>query len=185
MSDDPASLYTVGAADPDGRLVDPSQFDADPTTREQVDRIMTAMGRLRAVERRLAEASEAYMRLKETDMRALHYLLVCENQGRHVTASDLARHLRITTASTTKLIDRLERGKHVVRHPHPSDRRALTVTVSPDSRAAAERSVGRHQASRVRAAADLTPDEREVVARFLDRTAEALATSLDAADRLD
>lgn len=170
-------LYAVSAADPHHEIVAVDDFrDAD---RDQIDDLMEAMGRLRLVERDLAAASQAYMRLNETDMRALHYLLIAENQQQPVTATALARHLNITTASTTKLIDRLERQHHVVREPHPTDRRALLISVSPQTRTAAITSMGRHQASRVQVAAGLTPTERDVVIRFLEDTATALRSSVE------
>jgi len=173
------SLYGVSAADPAQELVDRS--GADEADLAQIDRIMAAMGRLRTVERAIAEASQAYMGLKETDMRALHYLLIAENQGITVTAGDLARHLQITTASITKLLDRLERDGHVVRHRHPSDRRALTLTVTPQTRRSAMATVGRQHASRYGAAVRLTPEEREVVIRYLSETADDLAATLEEA----
>jgi DNA-binding MarR family transcriptional regulator len=61
-----------------------------------------------------------------------------------------------------------------MRHAHPTDRRALTVTVTPDTRRAATTSVGRQQARRVYAAARLTSAERKAVARFLDDMAHEL-----------
>lgn len=169
-------LYSLGSTDPASDLVDRSGFSDHDV--DQVDRIMAAMGRLRAVERRLAETSQAYMRLKETDMRALHYLLAAENRSLTVTASDLARHLGITTASTTKLLDRLEDQGHVARERHPSDRRALKVTVTAGTRRAALDSVGRQHATRFGPAARLSPAQRDVVIDFLTETADALAASL-------
>jgi DNA-binding MarR family transcriptional regulator len=94
--------------------------------------------------------------------------MVSENRGMLVTPGALAAQIGISAASTTKLLDRLERGGHVVRHPHPTDRRALTVTVTPETRRAATLSVGRQQARRFYAAARLTSAERQAVARFLD-----------------
>ncbi len=173
----PFPLYTVRAADPGHDIVDPG--DLAHADQDQIDQLMEAIGHLRLVERELAEAARAYMQLNETDMRALHYLLVAENQQQPVTATALARHLRITTASTTKLIDRLERQHHVVREPHPTDRRALLITVAPKTRAAAIASMGRHQASRVHVAAALTAEERDTVIRFLQATTAALRASLD------
>lgn len=170
-------LYAIRAADPRGEMVAPDEVPTDDLA--QIDEVMSAMGHLRTVERRLAEASQEFMKLNETDMRALHYLMIAENQDQPVTASALARYLRITTASTTKLIDRLERQHHVVRHRHPSDRRALLITVSATTRTAAIASMGRHQASRVKVAAELSPEQRAVVIDFLNDTATALQESLD------
>ncbi|WP_345375725.1 hypothetical protein [Promicromonospora umidemergens] len=74
----------------------------------------------------------------------------------------------ITTASTTKLIDRLAAGGHVLRSAHPSDRRGLGIEVTEDTRHAARQTVGRTHACRFDAAARLTPQGREIVTRFLD-----------------
>lgn len=175
-----SGLYAVRSADPRGEMV--SASTVPDGAHSQIDQLMAAMGHLRTVERNLAEASQAYMQLNETDMRAVHYLLIAENQGHPVTASALARYLRITTASTTKLIDRLERQNHVVRHRHPSDRRAMLITISPETRIAAIASMGRHQASRVQVAAEMTAEQREVVINFLNNTAAALQASLDQTD---
>lgn len=40
---------------------------------------------------------------------------------------ELADELDISTASTTKLLDRLERSGHLTRVPHPADRRSVTI----------------------------------------------------------
>ena len=48
------------------------------------------------------------------------------------TPSELADRLQITTASVTELVDRLQRDDLVSRLPHPTDRRKLLVTLTPD-----------------------------------------------------
>ena len=91
---------------------------------------MAAMAALRQAEEKLSEASLRYMKLNRTDMRALHFLIVAENRKQIVTPSAIAEHLGISTASTTKLLDRLERGDHILRHTHPTDeakRKVLTT----------------------------------------------------------
>lgn len=113
--------------------------------------------------------------------RALHFLIVAENRGIATTPSDLARHLEITTASTTKMLDRLQRAGHITRSPHPDDRRALCVAVTPETKLVARDSVGRQQAARVGPAAELGTEGRSVVIGFLDRTAEALEEALNQA----
>ncbi len=169
-------MFDLASSDPEGRLVDRSAFTREDI--DQIDRIMSAMSGLRKAEKQLAEASQRYMRLSETDMRAVHYLIICANRGEEATPSSLAKFLGITTASTTKLIDRLESGHHAVRQPHPTDRRALRVVVTPQTHAAARDSIGRHQASRFKAASRLTPAQRETVIRFLTETAQDLSASM-------
>ena len=173
-----ASVYRLDSADPKNELVDRRSLpDADV---QQVDRLMVAMGRLRETEEQLADASTRYMKLNLTDMRALRFLIVCENRGYLATPGEIAAHLGITTASTTKLLDRLQRGGHVVREAHPTDRRALCIRVTPQTRSSAVNTVGKHQARRFQVAAERTPEEREVIIAFLDDTAQAL--SLDGID---
>ena len=145
-----------------------------------ISRLMNTLARLREAELLLSEASRKYMKLSDQDMRALHYLIVAQRQGEMVTPSALSAHLRISPASTTKLLNRLERGHHIVRRLHPHDRRAFLIEITPETEASARESVGRHQARRFHAAARLSADEREVVTQFLaDMTAEI---SLDHAD---
>ncbi|OJV57251.1 MAG: MarR family transcriptional regulator [Cellulomonas sp. 73-145] len=149
-----------------GRLVHTSGLpDAEVG---QVVRVMDALFRWREAEQRSSRASRAYMQLGETDMKALRFVIVRTEQGHHVTAREIADHLGISSASTTKLLDRLEAGGHIRRTPHPTDRRAIAVVVGAETRRAAERTVGREHARRFQVAAALTPDERETVIRFLD-----------------
>jgi len=165
-------MFDVVSNDPDQTLIDRSSMGDDDV--RQIGELMNALGELRAAERRLSEASRRYMKLNETDMRALHFLMVTEYADEVVTPGQLAQHLGISTASTTKLLDRLERGGHVVRSPHPTDRRALSVRITPETHRAARESVGRQQARRIHAAVRLTPEERDVVTRFLREMASDL-----------
>ena len=174
------NLYSPTSNDPHGELFDHEALS--PGELAQIGELFGAMGALRDVERRIMDASQAYMKLNATAMRAIHVLMVAENEGTLITPTVLAERLGISTAAVAKMISKLEADGHVVRHRHPSDRRAQTLTVSPSTRAAAMDTMGRTQASRMRAAAVLTAPERDVVIGFLRRTAEDLAASLDRED---
>lgn len=172
-----SSLYSLEGSDPQGELVDRAGLSAADLG--QIDELMAALAGLRDAERALSEASRRYMDLGETDMRALHFLIVCENTDVVATPSAIAHSLGISSASTTKLLDRLERAGHIRRRRHPSDRRALMISIEPATRASAMRTVGTQHARRVHAARRLSPSERGVVIDFLeDMTAEI---SLDGA----
>ncbi|AGS34464.1 putative transcriptional regulator, MarR family protein [Corynebacterium maris DSM 45190] len=171
------SLYAVDSNDPHKRLID--RADVSPEDIEQINDLMQAMGDLREAENHLNDASLEYMKLGKTDMRALHLLIVSEHQEQVVTASMLAAHLNITSASTTKLLDRLERGGHIVRTPHPSDRRSQAISITRETHASAVETVGAQQSRRFYAAARLTREEREVVIRFLRDTAAELRTGME------
>ena len=59
------------------------------------------------------------MEMNATDLAALRMLIVREERGETVSPHQVADHLRISTASTTKLLDRLPASGHVERRPHP------------------------------------------------------------------
>lgn len=163
-----SAVYDVDSSDPQQHLVDRS--DLPPEAIAQIGELMAAFGELRETERAISEESQKYMQLNATDMRAIHYLIICRNQQRVGTPGGIAEHLGISASATTKLLDRLERGEHIVREPHPTDRRAQAISITPDTYIAAIETVGRAQSKRFHAAARLTADEREVVIRFLRET---------------
>jgi DNA-binding MarR family transcriptional regulator len=105
-------------------------------------------------------------------MAALRYLVALKNQDRIATPKMLADHLGISTASTTKLLDRLAVAGHIERSPHPTDRRALMINITQQTHEQVRDSVGRLHAYRWKVAAEMSPRERETVIRFLDRLSE-------------
>lgn len=171
-------MFDLESVDPDGVLTDATRLPKSEVA--QISNLMNALADLRATEDAVTEASTKYMDLNRTDMRALHYLIVCQNRGEVATPTAIAHHLGISTASTTKLLDRLEEGGHIVRKPHPTDRRALAIDITPATKQAAMETVGKHQARRFKAAERLTPQERDVVLKFLqDMSAELDITGAD------
>lgn len=166
------NIYALDASDPQSQLIDRSGLaDTDVL---QINELMGSLGRLRDAEQRLSEASLRYMKLNQTDMRALHYLIVAQSAQQIATPGAIATHLGISTASTTKLLDRLEKGHHITRQPHPHDRRALAISITAETREAAMATVGRQQSKRFHAAARLSRSERDVVMRFLDDMANEI-----------
>lgn len=109
-----------------------------------------------------------------TDMAALRMLIIREQRGDSVSPHDVARHLRISTASTTKLLDRLTASGHLERRPHPRDRRARVVVLTEESR----RAFYRHFGERLRAmrgvAERYTDAELRVISRFLGEIGDAI-----------
>lgn len=87
------------------------------------------------------------------------------------TPSDLAERLQITTASVTELVDRLQRDGLVSRLPHPTDRRKLLVTLTPDGVRKTEQVQDRFSAIMSRCTSDLTSAERDAVLHFLRNAA--------------
>ena len=168
-----SSLYSADSSDPRSQLIDRSGLD--PEDVQQIGRLMSALGKLRDAEQQLADASQRYMQLNRSDMRALHYLIVAGNTGTIATPGAIAAHLGISSASTTKLLDRLEKAGHITRAPHPTDRRALAISITKDTHDAAMQTVGKQQAKRFHAAARLSRPEREIVIRFLEDMTQEIA----------
>jgi DNA-binding MarR family transcriptional regulator len=114
------------------------------------------------------------MDMNASDLSALRMLIMREQRGEAVSPHDVAHHLRISTASTTKLLDRLSAAGHIERRPHPSDRRARVIVLTPRSRQAFFEHFGdRLQA--MRGVADrYTDEELAAIARFLGELGDVL-----------
>jgi DNA-binding MarR family transcriptional regulator len=151
--------------------------DLDEETLAQILRLLSALRDWRAAEQRLSFASRSALKLNDTDMKALRYVTASLNAGITVTAGALAENLHISTASTTKLLDRLERANHVLRKPHPTDRRAVTVEITAQTYRQLHASAERQQALKFEIARALSPDDRETVIRFLTDLTNATTIS--------
>ena len=93
--------------------------------------------RLRALTLLLDAAGAAFAArngLSATDVRALVCLLDRERAGVPASPTWLAGQLRVTTASVTALLDRLERAGHVRRVPRSDDRRRVDVLVQDSAK---------------------------------------------------
>lgn len=172
------NMYIGGSKAGPSDLVDVGE--TSPQEMEEINALMKALARLREAEQALSEASKRYMKLSSQDMRALHYLIVAKRQHQIVTPGMISAYLRISPASTTKLLNRLEREGHLIRNVHPTDRRAFALEITLDTEVAAKQTVGKIQARRFYAAARLTSSERSVVTRFLHDMSDELA--IDSAD---
>ena len=84
-----------------------------------------------------------------------------------LTPTALCDSMMLTSGGMTGRIDRLERGGLVRRSQHPSDRRALVVTLTARGRAVVEQAVDAGLAA-----------QREVLDRLPVRTRQQLATIL-------
>lgn len=108
------------------------------------------------------------MQMNSTDLAAVRLMVLRERRGETVSPHDLARHLRISSASTSKMLDRLAASGHIVRRPHPRDGRARIVELTDESR----RSFFAHFGVRLHAmrevAESYTNDELRTITRFID-----------------
>lgn len=114
------------------------------------------------------------MAMNLTDLRALRMMVEWERRGTAVSPHELARHLRISTASTSKMIDRLALAGHVERRPHPTDRRARVVVLTDHSRQTFYQHVGGHLGVMREIAGDYDETQLGVIADFMTRIARAV-----------
>lgn len=132
----------------------------------EVAAVLEAMHEWSAAERAASKSARDFMKLGQTDMQALRYLIAAQNQCLEVTPGMIAQHVEVTPAAMTKILDRLERAGHVRRVPHRTDRRRMTIQVSEASRLDARESIGRRHARRFHAIAGLSTEDRAAVLRF-------------------
>jgi DNA-binding MarR family transcriptional regulator len=94
----------------------------------------------------------SYSRLRL--LQALH----CEGPA---IMRDLGTQLGATPRNMTAIVDALEDAQLVVRRPHPTDRRATLIELSPDGERAAAQAIGPQLDAISEVFAGLTPVERE------------------------
>lgn len=137
--------------------------------------VLEMLRRYREAEQAMRRRTRASMGMGETDMLAIRHLLLAQRQHRELTAGDLAGLLQISTASTTALIDRLERSGHARRERHPEDRRSTRVIATTATDDDVRATLGSMHRGMLAVADSLSPAEAEVVARFLAGMIDAVA----------
>ena len=142
--------------------------------------VLDSLARFRTSDAQMHQRVRATTTLGENEMRILSYLLRQHRDGNVVKPSEISRHLAISSASTTALLDRLERQGSVERISHPPDRRSILI--APTARAAGDvADIVDAFETRVTEAIEALGDEgRASVLRFLDAVADAaddIATS--------
>jgi DNA-binding MarR family transcriptional regulator len=97
---------------------------------------MRLVHQLRALTVELNLAAAEFARCNDlhgTDVRALVCLLDAARDGTEATPGWLGKQLSLNSASTTALLDRLERAGHVQRDRDSGDRRRVLVSVTPQA----------------------------------------------------
>lgn len=107
--------------------------------------------------------------LRDIDLDCLDYLA----QNGPTTPSALGRQAGVHPATMTGVIDRLEKGGWIQRQRDDQDRRAVLISARPDAIGAVFRHYDGMNAQMDAALAEYSPDELEIIAEFLARTAAA------------
>jgi DNA-binding MarR family transcriptional regulator len=145
-----------------------------------VEQILHALRALVGADQDMRRRISAGMDMNLTDLQALRWVIRAERRGDLATPREMATYLGITTASTTKLLDRLTASGHLERAPHPTDRRSLVLRPTVH----AHEEIGerlRHMHERMSAIAAAVPTEaRAAVVEFL----RAMAAEFSAVESL-
>jgi DNA-binding MarR family transcriptional regulator len=120
----------------------PAATDADmqrgaPAVTDVDHDVAAAIEGLRLAEAQLARRRQTTCGPSETDRRAARLVYERADAGAPVSPNDVAAFMGLSSAATTQLLDRLERGHVIDRMPHPTDRRRklLVPTERRDARA--------------------------------------------------
>jgi DNA-binding MarR family transcriptional regulator len=140
-----------------------------------VAELLQSVRRFRRADAEMRRRISSGMDMNLSDMQALQFVIAREEAGGTAQPRELARHLGISTASTTKLLDRLTASGHLVRHQHPSDRRSVLVTSTPHAREEIRERLAHMHRRMAEIARQVPADARPAVRAFL----EALSDQLD------
>ncbi|WP_369185888.1 MarR family transcriptional regulator [Streptomyces sp. Y1] len=120
-------------------------------------------------------------KLHPTDLRALIHLLDAARAGRVVTPGRLGEALRLNSAGTTGLVDRLERLGLIRRERDPRDRRRVHLVVEQRAMELGEGFFGGLIGELVAAMGEFEPAELATVRRFLETVTEAVTGAVTGA----
>ena len=115
---------------------------------------VSRLARRLRVERLMPELAEPA--LSDTQLAALATL---ERHGA-MSPGDLAEHEKVHPPSMTRVIAALVDWELVTRAPHPTDRRQVILTVTPEGRSLVQRVRRRKEAWLAQRLAELSPQER-------------------------
>lgn len=152
----------------------PSSAEAAENPRERGIAVLQAFRLYRAAEAAMRRRTRDSMSMGENELLVLRYLLKAQGEKRFVGPTELARYLGISTASTTALIDRLEKSGHVTRQPHPSDRRSVLIVATELSHAEVRETLGKMHQRMLGAVEGMTAEEARIVIACVTRMQQAV-----------
>jgi DNA-binding MarR family transcriptional regulator len=117
--------------------------------------------------------------VNDTDLAAMEHLMT----NGPLTPTDLARHLGISTAAATVMVDRLTAVGHVHREPHAHDRRKVVVVPTPASVQAAFETLAPMFSGVAQLTAQLSESDHAVVTHFLSEVIGVFRGAIAAPDR--
>jgi len=148
-------------------------YGNDPADRRSRGRaVLEALRVYRAAEVAMRRRTRDSMSMGENELLVLRYLLRDSDRG--VRPGELTKYLGLSTASTTAILDRLERSGHITRTANPDDRRSIFIQATPKAHAEVRQTLGNMHGRMLAAVIDMTPEESAAVVAFLHRMSDAV-----------
>ena len=129
--------------------------------------LLNLLREYRDANREMRVRTRESMRMGETDLVALRFLVRERAAGRMARQRDLAEALGLTAPSVSALVDRLSRDGYIRRVPHPDDRRSVGIEVLLATDDEIHKTLSRMHSDMLEAAESLTEEERSGAAKFL------------------
>jgi DNA-binding MarR family transcriptional regulator len=112
------------------------------------------------------------MNMTQAELLAIAWLAMDGDLG----PTELAHRLHLRTGAVTAVLDRLEQRGHVVREPHPSDRRRLLVRLTDTARSETMAHLRPMVDDMMELSRGLTAEDRRRIGQHLDAVAAIVAT---------
>lgn len=157
---------------------------ADDPRRQRSVEVLEAMRTYRAAESAMRRRTQVSMGLGENDLLALRYIATAYQEKRTVGPKELTAYLGISSASTTVLLDRLEKAGRVMRESSPFDRRALIIVPTETSDEQLRQTLGDVPEKLIEVAEQLDEQQAAVIVDFLTRM-RAAVDEIDVAAPVD
>ena len=163
----------------DGRMNDPEDWAdlhvarwrdhwIDVAFDDEVEAIVTRMGRLMRHLRLSANEALAEVGLQDYEYETLHLLMIRDTPGQ-ASPSALAGDLEISGAGMTSRLDALEKAGWIQRRPSADDRRRVEVEITRDGAALWRRAMALRGRADDELLQPLTPRERTTLKRLLKK----------------
>lgn len=146
--------------------VSPDDESVEPEPQSDTS-VFEALQVYHAAEAAMRRRTGTAMKLGGNDLLALRFLLDNQAAGRITASKDVTRYLGISSASTTVLLHRLERGGFIERRPSRTDRRSIEIVPTPSAEGDTGPLLAVAQNQIADASKSLTPDEARIITRFL------------------
>ena len=128
----------------------------------------------------LIKSIEAELASSDIDLRFIQFLILKRLLWLGpITATELARSVELDGGAMTRQLDHLERRGLLRRAPHPQDRRALRIELTPEGAALNGLMNTCHERALQAAQQSLSADEQQQLSDYLKRVLSALRSNRD------